>query len=118
MEELDKQLNDILGNPNLMQQIMNLANQMNTAAPAAPSADTAETPPPAPMIDSNAIRSISNILSHAGTDKNQQALLNALRPYVSRDKITKLEKAMQAAKMAQLASHYFGTNNPKQLFGG
>jgi len=37
-------------------------------------------------------------------DKNQQALLRALSPYLSRQRIKKLENAMRAAKMAGFAA--------------
>jgi hypothetical protein len=38
-------------------------------------------------------------------------LLNALCPYLSRDRIGKLEKAMRAAKMAKLATGIMGNRS-------
>jgi hypothetical protein len=44
-------------------------------------------------------------MAQKGTiDHNQQGLLKALTPYLSQARISKLEKAMRAAKMAQFAT--------------
>lgn len=55
-------------------------------------------------MDPAMIQRIYSIARQSGIDKNQQALLKALGPYLSRERITKLEKAMRAAKIAALAS--------------
>ena len=50
---------------------------------------------------------MQKMISLAGStniDKNQKALLSALSPYLSRDRIRKLEQAMRAAKMAGFAA--------------
>ena len=52
-----------------------------------------------------------------GIDQNQQNLLSALSPYMSRDKVSKLENAMRAAKLARLASGFLGSGG-LQLFTG
>ena len=46
----------------------------------------------------------------SGIDKNQQTLLRALGPYLSRERIVKLEKAMRAAKLAGIASTALGSS--------
>ena len=104
MAGLEEQLNAVLNNPQMMQQIMSMAQ--NFAPPA-------ESPPqPAanfPSIDPGMLQKLSGLMNQTGgTDKNAQFLLKALRPYISGHRITKLEKAMQAAKMAQLATNLFG----------
>jgi hypothetical protein len=50
------------------------------------------------------IQKLSGIARQSSIDKNQQNLLRALGPYLSRERITKLEKAMRAAKIAGIAS--------------
>lgn len=104
MAGLEEQLNAVLNNPQMMQQIMSMAQ--NFAPPA-------ESPPqPAaslPSIDPDMLQKLSGLMSQTGgADKNAQFLLKALRPYISGHRITKLEKAMQAAKMARLATNLFG----------
>ena len=46
----------------------------------------------------------SSVLSGFSPDSHQQALLQALRPYLSPERIRRLQQAMQAARMAQLAA--------------
>lgn len=106
MSELEEKLGSILGNPQMMQQIMSLAQAMNstTEEPAKP-----ETAAPAfPLPDPGMMQKIAGLAQGTGVDQNQQALLHALGPYVSRDRVSKLEKAMRAAKMATFASAVLG----------
>lgn len=119
MDDMDQKLESILGNPDIMQQIMKLASQVNSGEPnATVQAAAKQEMPEKPIMDANALRNISNLLSQTGIDRNQQALLNAMLPYIGKQKMQKLEKAMQAAKMAQLASFYFNSGGLKQLVGG
>ena len=57
-------------------------------------------------------------LLRGGVDSNQQALLSALRPYLRQDKVARLEKAMQAAGMARMASSFLGAGGLQLLTGG
>ena len=114
MDEMENKLNSILGNPQMMQQIMAMAQAMQQEQPKQ------EEPPPDPprpkqqstpamsgmpsMQDAVMLQRIAGIARQSGVDKNQQALLKALSPYLSRERITKLERAMRAAKIAGFAS--------------
>ena len=108
MGDMEDKLNTILSNPAMMQQIMALAQSMgqdeqkNTNIPL---------PDSAPEIDLGMIQRLSGLAQSTGVDKNQQVLLNALCPYLSRDRIGKLEKAMRAAKMAKLATGIIGNRS-------
>ena len=103
MDELDQKLGQILGNPQLMGTIMELASSLGAGSTPGPSADA-----PAPGM----------IPEPAGIDDNQQALLRALTPYVSPGRVSRLEKAMRAAKMARLASAFLGSGGWGLLTGG
>lgn len=120
MDDLDNKLNSILGNSELMKQIMELAGQIGEPTEKQETAEkqTTVSSNTGPIMDSNALRNISALLSKTGTDKNQQALLSAMRPYIGEFKMQKLEKAMQAAKMAQLASFYLNNGGLGHLMGG
>ena len=102
MDGMEEKLNAILGNPQMMQQIMSMAQAMGQQEEQKPE------PPPsqnnAPGLDLAMIQKLSGIARQSGIDKNQQNLLRALSPYLSRERITKLEKAMRAAKIAGIAS--------------
>jgi len=132
MEQMEDKLSAILGNPQMMQQIMSMAQSLSQAQPPEPSQKPNEPqqkqPPPKlkqenPLssltagIDPGTLQKIFNIAKQSGIDRNQQALLKALSPYLSKDRILKLEKAMRAAKIASIASTALGSNGISFLTG-
>lgn len=128
MDEMEEKLGSILNNPQMMQQIMALAqslNQSNASAPAPAPVPRQEPIPqkqesqanPLANLDLSAIQKLSGLARQSGIDQQQQALLKALSPYLSRDKVTKLEKAMRAAKMAKLASAFLNAGGLQILSG-
>ena len=107
MSEMEEKLNSVLNNPQMMQQIMEMAQSMNSSTPK-----KEETPQKndTPLeIDLGMLKKLSGFAGQSNIDKNQQSLLKALGPYLSRERITKLEKAMRAAKMARLATSLMGS---------
>lgn len=106
MEGLEEQLGSVLSNPEMMQKIMSLAQSLNNQ----PQQKQEPAPPasPLPDIDLSMVQKMAGLARQSGIDHQQQALLKALSPYLSRDRIQKLEKAMRAAKMAKLASVALG----------
>ena len=115
MSELEEKLNAVLGNPQMMQQIMALAQSMNQPSEQA-SQPSAPAPVPASApIDMRLIQKLSGLAQQSKVDPNQQELLHALSHYVSHHRVEKLEKAMRAAKIAQQASCLLGENGMKLL---
>lgn len=116
MDDMENKLGAILGNPEMMQQIMALAKNFSQAAPkqeqqkqeAPPPPKQEAAPPPLPELDFSTIQKLSGLAKNSGIDKNQQTLLRALSPYLSRQRISKLERAMRAAKMAGIATAFLG----------
>ena len=107
MSEIEDKLGTILNNPQLMQQIMGMAQALNqNAAPAAPPKQ--ETVPPEsfvmPDIDPAMIGNIMALAGQSRIDQNQKTLLCALEPYLTKHKLQKLEKAMHASKIAGIAT--------------
>ena len=119
MDQMEDKLNSILGNPQMMQQIMSMAQALGASSPEQPR----EAPPPPPNqapplgLDVGTMQKLLGIARQSGIDKNQQALLKALAPYLSRERIAKLEKAMRAAKIAALASTALGSDTVPFLSG-
>ena len=125
MSELDDKLNSILSNPAMMQQIMSLAQALNQSEaqqppPQQPPAQQPQvTQPQIPQdhfaptndrgINPNLLSKIAALMQRGSIDKNQEALLRALRPYLNNQKLEKLERAMHAAKMAGIASEMVTT---------
>ena len=120
MDGMEEKLGTILNNPQLMQQIMSMAQSLSQSgeAPAPPqSTPVKESLPSMPEIDPTMIKKLSGLAGQSSIDREQQALLKALSPYLSRDRIGKLEKAMRAAKMARFASSLLGQGGIPFLSG-
>ena len=116
MSEIEEKLASVLNNPQLMQQIMSMAQSLNTNQPK-------ETPPKVsgndsiPEFDPTLLKQLSGFSQQNNVDQNQQALLKALSPYLSRDRVGKLERAMRAARMAGMASSFFQAGGLQMLTG-
>ena len=118
MSELEEKLNSVLSNPKMMQQIMSMAQSMGAAPPEVNEPQVpSPAPRPMPSIDPKMLQAISGFAQQSGVDRNQRALLSALGPYLSRERLPKLEKAMRAAKMARLASGFLGQGGLSLLTG-
>ena len=109
MEGMEDKLNSILGNPAMMQQIMSLAQSLGQGQQQAPQ------PEPAPALpgdlDPAMLMKAMSLAGQTNIDANQQTLLKALGPYLPQARITKLEKAMRAAKLATLAGSFLGNHS-------
>lgn len=106
MDDMQQKLDAILGNPEMMSQLMQMAQSLG--GPASPPPPPQQTAAP-PAIDPAMLQKIMGIAQQSGIDGNQLGLLQALSPYLSHDRIGKLEKAMRAAKLARLATSFLGS---------
>jgi hypothetical protein len=110
MDDLQDKLGAILSNPQMMQQIMSMAQAFgqNSAPPPAPAE------PAVPAVQSNLpdmamLQKLMNVAQNSGIDRDQQTLLKALRPYLSQQRLTKLEKAMRAARLTGVFTTVLGS---------
>ena len=100
MAEFEEKLQSILGNPELMGQIMSMAGSMNQQPP----------PPPPPQqsaglpFDPGAMAGMMQMLKATQLEPRQRQLIQALRGFVPDDRLLRLEKAMQASLIARFAS--------------
>lgn len=123
MNELESKINNILENPEAMKKIMSLAQSLNLKTEEQPKSQQHENKAKGsntntfPEIDLSMLQKLSGLAKQTGIDKNEQTLLKALAPYLSRERIYKLEKAMRAAKMAKIASTMLGTSLSPQRTG-
>ena len=111
MSELEEKIGSVLSNPQLMQQILSMAQTLGA------SQHEPEPPkdPPAPIFDPGLMQRLAGMVGQDRVDGNQQALLNALCPYLSRERVCKLERAMRAARLAGAASAFLNAGGLKQL---
>ena len=99
MAEFEDKLSSILGNPELMGQIMSMAGSLNQQAAPPP-------PPPSPAMpfDPGAMAGMMQMLQATQLEPRQRNLIQALRGFVPDDRLVRLEKAMQASLIAKFAS--------------
>ena len=105
MEDMESKLGAILGNPQMMEQIMALAQNFQSEPEQQPQVQVSQTA--APEIDFATVQKLTSLIGRTGIDNHQRALLTALSPYLSGQRLQKLEKAMRAAKLAGMASVLF-----------
>lgn len=102
MDDLEEKLGSILNDPNMMRQIMSMAQAMGGTS-GAPAQENVPPQTP-PEFDAQTLARISALAQSGNIDKRERALLQALGAYLSKERVGKLEKAMRAAKIAKLAS--------------
>ncbi len=113
MDDMQNQMNAILNDPDMMQKIMAMAQSLGdpSSEKQQPQLPKQENPGfSMPDIDFSMIQKLSGLAGQSSIDKNQRTLLNALTPYLARERISKLERAMRAAKLASMASAFFGNS--------
>ena len=82
MDNLESGLQSILSNPQMMEQIMSIAqNFQSEPAPPPPQAEGL------PELDFATIQKITSLIGKTSIDSQQRALLQALRPYLSGQRI-------------------------------
>ena len=109
MDDMESKLGAILGNPDMMSQIMAMAQQLGGGQPPPPQPPPPQDPGLPEGLDMGMLMKIAGMANSANVDSNQRTLLLALRPYLTGDRIGKLEKAMRAAKLAAIASTILGS---------
>ncbi len=126
MDDMESKMNAILSDPDMMQKIMSMAQSLGQSSPAPDHQESTPTiakepqmqlPASFPDIDISMIQRLSGFAKQTGVDKNQQTLLRALGPYLSHERVNKLEKAMRAAKMANLASTFLNSQMFQSFLG-
>lgn len=121
MDGMEEKLGSILGNPEMMQKIMSMAQSLGPgptpSEPPPPETPKQTEPVAMPNIDLGMIQKISGFMGKTNIDREQRALLSALGPYLSKERIRKLENAMRAAKMAGFAAMALRQQDPLSFSG-
>ena len=105
MSELEDRINSVLSDPDQMEKIMGMAKSLmgGSEEKSAP----ASNPFSELGIDPSSLGRISRLMSGAqGGEK--QALLEAMKPYLSEKRRTKMDKAMKIARLARIARFAMG----------
>lgn len=101
MSDFEDKLNSLLNDPDQMSRIADMAKSFMGG-------ETGERNKTADSdsggIDPGLISRISKLLSRSGSgDGERTALLNAMKPYLSEKRRSKMDKAMKLAKFAEIA---------------
>ena len=104
MDNMEEKIGSILNDPETMQRIMSMAQALGSSAKQQDAPAEPASAPSFPEIDINMLQKFSGLAKQGNIDKQQQNLLQALNPYLSRQRIQKLENAMRAARMARIAA--------------
>ena len=121
MAQLEEQLNQILGNPQAMEQIMSLAQslsgkqeekvseQPSAESEAEPADQTpAESDTPSPLsaldgLDPRLLRMGMGLLSeYSAQDDKKTALLAALKPFLKPERQEKMDQAVRIARLTRV----------------
>ena len=101
MAEFEEKLNSILSNPQMMQTIMSMAGSFSQQSQSPP---PPQQPAPGLSMDPASLQKMMELLRGTQLDQRQQGLVNALGAYLPQEKVLRLQRAMQASKLAKFAS--------------
>ena len=118
MDELERALRAVLDDPAQLQELRALAGSLGLCQPDAAAPQEAAVPPmpppapppaqpPKPPVQETVSlpEPAAAMLRQAGkADKKQEALLLALKPFLRKDRQSKIDRTLQAARLASLAS--------------
>ena len=99
MDDLEGQIRQVLSDPAQMAQIMGMAQSLMGGGG---SEKPQESPPPAPS-DGGLLGKLGSLMGKPSGGGSQQALLQAVRPYLSEKRQRKIDRAIQITRMAHLA---------------
>ena len=106
MSELEEQISSILSDPAQMDRIAQMARSLMGGGDEAPPA--ADSPLPE-LGDPALLGRLSGLLRSAQAgDSRQEALLAAMKPYLSPGRREKMDRAVKLARMARLAQLAMG----------
>lgn len=102
MSEIQDKINQILSNPEALKQVQSLGEQLGLATPP-------EKPKPKPkqneVFNEDTLQTITRlapIMSSVKGDDDTTRLLNSLRPFLSRQKQEKLDRAEKMIKFIKI----------------
>ena len=119
MSDFDDKLNAILGNPDSMAQIMQLAQSLSGGSgTASPGGAPPPSPPPQTAqktsslfedFDPAMLQRFLPLLKEmqSSEQSNASQLLLALRPYLKAEKQEKVGRAIRIAKLIRMGKHFF-----------
>lgn len=111
MSELEDRINAVLGDPEQLEKITRMARSLMGGGGEAAKNESQQSP--ASMfgelgLDGETMGRISRLLSTKSSPGAGQAMLEAMRPYLSDKRREKVDKALKIARLAKLAGLAMG----------
>ena len=101
MGEFEDRLSSLMNDPKQMEEIAAMAKSLMGGEDRSGGAGAGAE---GPDLDPGMLQKLAGILGKTGTKTSEQtALLNAMKPYLSEKRRTKMEKAMKLARIAEIA---------------
>ena len=96
MEDLEGKISEILADPDRMAQVFSIAKSLGLTPPADEEAGPERTAESfAPMME--LVKQASRV------DPRETSLLNALKPYCSKERQARIDRALRAARLSRIA---------------
>lgn len=111
--DIGELLQSVLSDPEQMGKITAMAQSLMGGGESAGGQDAPAAPAHKPEGETMLLRSLSGLLTKQSAPSRSTALLTAMRPYMRPEKQEKLDRAMQAARLARVAGEVM-----KELGGG
>lgn len=103
MSEIQDKINQILSNPEALKQVQSLGEQLGLAKPEAPKPPPVASKPD--FLNDDMLKTITRlapVMQSVKGDDDTTHLLNALRPFLSREKQQKLDQAEKMIKFIRI----------------
>jgi len=108
VSELEDKINSVLSDPQQMDKIMGMARSLMGGGSNEPSAPAGMAELFPKELDGAMLSKLSRLMSDGGEKKQERALLEAMKPYMSQKRREKMDKAMKLARLARLAGLAMG----------
>ena len=112
MSEFEDRLNSILNDPDRMEQITSMAKSLmgtDEQAPNPPKTHAGKESGIFETLDPGMLGRLAKVMGGGTQSDEKQALLEAMKPFLSTKRREKMERAMHLAKMIHVAEIAFGT---------
>lgn len=114
MEDLENKINAILSSPESMERIMQLARAFsgsdNSGSPATSQADAADSGGNTDSLagfDPQVMQMLTKAIKEFSTPSDTERLISAIKPYLSRSRVEKVDKALSICRLAKIARKVF-----------
>lgn len=100
MSEFEDKLNKLMNDPREMERFADFAKSLMGGSPEAQQSDNNGA---FEMPDASMLQKLSGLMQNGAKDSKDKKLLEAMRPYLSEKRRSKMDKAMKIARIAGLA---------------